>query len=149
MKPMHSSPPDVVAILNSNDDTVEMLRMMLESEGMVAVSAHVSAMRRGQFDFAGFLAEHDPAVIIYDVIPPYETSWRFFEHLRNMPTMANRAYVLTSTNPERVRQATSAEEPVFEIMGKPYDLQQIVEAVKNAIESRRRSSPAAQGTRTG
>jgi DNA-binding NarL/FixJ family response regulator len=127
-----TSVPPVVAILNSNDDTVEMLRMMLESEGMIAVSAHVSALRRGHFDFGGFLAEHDPRVIIYDVIPPYETSWRFFEHLRAMPSMANRKFVLTSTNPERVLQATPAEPPVYEIIGKPYDMQVIVNAVKKA-----------------
>ena len=41
----------MVAILNTNDDTVEMLRMLLETEGMVAVSAHVSAIRRGGLDF--------------------------------------------------------------------------------------------------
>ena len=36
--------PPVVALLNTNDDTVEMLRAMLESEGMVAVSAsHANA----------------------------------------------------------------------------------------------------------
>jgi len=130
---MSLSSPPVVAILNSNDDTVEMLRMMLESEGMVAVSAHVSDMRRGQFDFAGFLAEHDPKVIIYDVIPPYDRSWTFFLHLCAMPIMADRRFVLTSTNPERVLQITTPNQPVYEIIGKPYDLQMIVDAVKKAF----------------
>ena len=148
MRHAPSSPPDVVAILNSNDDTVEMLRMMLESEGMIAVSAHVSDMRRGHFDFAGFLAEHDPGVIIYDIIPPYETSWRFFEHLRAMPSMANRQYVLTSTNPQRVLEVTPTDQPVFEIIGKPYDLQQIVVAVKRAIGSGRRASADRAGSGT-
>ena len=69
---MSATPPPVVAILNSNDDTVEMLRAMLEMEGIVAVSAHVSDLRRGQFDFAGFLEEHNPKVIVYDVVPPYD-----------------------------------------------------------------------------
>ena len=127
-----SSPP-VVAILNSNDDTVEMLRMMLESEGMVAVSAHVTAMRRGAFDFSGFVAEHDPRVIIYDVIPPYDRSWLFFEHLRSMSIMEGRRFVLTSTNPERVRQTSNPGQTVYEIIGKPYDLQMIVDAVKDGL----------------
>jgi hypothetical protein len=130
---MSLSGPPVVAILNSNDDTVEMLRMMIESEGMVAVSAHVSDLRRGQFDFAGFLAEHDPRVIIYDVIPPYDRSWAFFQHLRAMPTMQGRRFVLTSTNPERVMQIAEPAQPVYEIIGKPYDLQVIVDAVKQAL----------------
>jgi DNA-binding NtrC family response regulator len=127
-----SSPP-VVAILNSNDDTVEMLRMMLESEGLVAVSAHVSAMRRGAFDFSGFIAEHDPQVVIYDIIPPYDRAWMFFQHLRSMSIMQGRKFVLTSTNPERVQQNSNPGQPVYEIIGKPYDLQVIVDAVKRGL----------------
>ena len=131
---MSKSAPPVVAILNSNDDTVEMLRTLLEMEGMVAVSAHVSDMRRGQFDFSGFIAEHDPKVIIYDVPPPYDRSWMFLEHLRSLPTMKNRKFVLTSTNPLRVQQVATPDQPILEIIGKPYDLQMITDAVKQALQ---------------
>lgn len=129
-----SAPPPVVAILNSNDDTVEMLAMMLESEGMVAVSAHVSNMKRGQFDFSGFLAEHNPQVVIYDVSPPYDRSWLFLQHLRTLPTMKGRRFVLTSTNPLRVQQIANPTEPILEIIGKPYDLQMIIDSVRKALE---------------
>jgi len=129
-----SSAPPVVAILNSNDDTVEMLRMMLESEGFVAVSAHVSDLRRGQFDFSGFIEEHNPQVIIYDIIPPYERGWMFLQHLRSMSAMEGRRFVLTSTNPGRVEEAARPDQPVFEIIGKPYDMQVIVDAVKKALQ---------------
>jgi hypothetical protein len=130
---MKDSPPPVVAILNSNDDTVEMLAAMLESEGMVAVTAHISDLRRGQFDFGGFLKEHDPRVIIYDIPPPYDRSWLFYEHLRSLPSMKGRKFVLTSTNPPRVQQVAQTDEPVLEIIGKPYDLQMIIEAVRKAL----------------
>jgi DNA-binding NarL/FixJ family response regulator len=130
---MSSSRPPVVAVLNTNDDTVEMLRVMLETEGMVAVSAHVSDLRRGHFDFAGFLAEHDPKVIIYDIPPPYDRSWLFFEHLRALPVTQNRSFVLTSTNPARVHQVTNPDAPILEIIGKPYDLQMIIDEVKKAV----------------
>lgn len=128
-----TSRPPVVAILNSNDDTVEMLRTLLESEGIVAVSAHVSDLRRGQLDFSGFIAEHDPKVIIYDLVPPYDRSWLFLQHLRNLPLMDGREFVLTSTNPARVKQIAGDESEIYEIIGKPYDLAQIVEAVKRAL----------------
>jgi hypothetical protein len=130
---MASQRPPVVAILNSNDDTVEILRLMLENEGMVAVSAHVSDIQRGQFDFSGFLAEHDPKVIIYDVPPPYDRSWLFLEHLRALPVTKNRRFVITSTNPARLQQIASPQEPVLEIIGKPYDLQMIIDSVKKAL----------------
>jgi hypothetical protein len=129
-----TSRPPVVAILNSNDDTVEMLRTCLELDGIVAVSAHVTDLRRGHLDFGGFLAEHDPQVIIYDVPPPYDRSWLFFEHLRRLPATKGRKFVLTSTNPARVQQIAAPDQPVLEIIGKPYDLQMITEAVKKALE---------------
>ncbi|HVL68236.1 MAG TPA: hypothetical protein VM364_13315 [Vicinamibacterales bacterium] len=126
--------PPVIAILNSNDDTVEMLRMAFENEGIVAVSAHVSDLRRGEIDFSGFLREHDPRVILYDLVPPYERSWLFLQHLRGTSAGADRHYVLTSTNPARVRQIAGIDEQVFEIIGKPYDLNLIVEAVKRVLD---------------
>ena len=132
MHPSHRKPP-VVAVLNSNDDTVEMLRMMLEHEGMVAVSAHVDDIRRGVFDFSGFLSEHNPQVIIFDVVPPYDRCWLMLEHLRNIPSTSGKRWVITSTNPQRVKEIAHAEDPVYEIIGKPYDLQIIVDAVKKAM----------------
>ena len=108
--------------------------MMLEAEGMVAVTAHVSDLRRGKFDFAGFLAEHDPKVIIYDIPPPYDRSWLFFEHLKHLSSMKGRNFVLTSTNPQRVQQIAQPEQPIYEIIGKPYDLQMIIDAVRKALE---------------
>lgn len=128
-----SDKPPVVAILNSNDDTVEMLRMLIESERMVAVSAHVSDIRRGVFDFGGFLTEHNPQVIIFDVPPPYDRSWLMLQHLRGVPAAAKKTWVITSTNPQRLKEIAQPEEPIFEIIGKPYDLQLIVEAVKKAL----------------
>lgn len=131
---MTRSGPATIAILNTNDDTVEMLRILIETEGMVAVSAHLSDMRRGQLDFAGFLKEHDPAVVIYDVAPPYDRSLLFLQHLKALPAMKHRKVVLTSTNPARVQQTGAPDEQVYEVIGKPYDLKVIVDAVKTALE---------------
>lgn len=51
----------VVAILNSNDDLVELLRMALEQAGLVVVSAHVDGVKRGDVSLTDFIQEHDPA----------------------------------------------------------------------------------------
>jgi DNA-binding NarL/FixJ family response regulator len=126
--------PPVVAILNTNDDTVEMLRMMLELEGILAVSAHANEVKRGELDFGGFLREHDPKVVIVDIPPPYDRSWLLTQHLRAMPAAAGRKFVLTSTNPARLKEIAHAEEPILEIIGKPYDMQMIVDSVRKALE---------------
>lgn len=132
---MSSAPPKVVAVLNTSDDTVELLRVYLENEGYVVVSAHVSKLKRGERSLEEHIAEHDPSVVIFDLAPPYDKSWTFLEHVRAHPTMKHRQFVLTSTNVRHVRDLIkdSAGEPVHEIIGKPYDLKEIVAAVKKAV----------------
>ena len=121
----------VVAIFNSNDDIVEMLRFALEQAGLIVVSGHVDAIRRGQQRLSDFVEEHNPSAILYDVVPPYDRSWRFLEHLRQTPSLRGRRFVITSTNPQRVREV-AGEEHVLEIVGKPHDLEAIVTTVESA-----------------
>jgi response regulator RpfG family c-di-GMP phosphodiesterase len=132
---MSSPTPPVVAVLNTNDDTVELLRVYLESEGYVVISAHLQDLKRGEVSLDDYVAEHDPKVVVFDLAPPYDRSWLFLQHVRNQPSMKGRPFVLTSTNPRRVVEIAQAsnEEPIHEIIGKPYDLQEIVSAVKSAV----------------
>jgi CheY-like chemotaxis protein len=127
--------PPVIAILNTNDDTVELLRMYLESEGYFVVSAHLAQLKRGEASLHTHVAEHDPRVILFDIAPPYDLSWRFLQHVRNHPAMRGRHFVLTSTNPQRVLEIAgdTPAEPILEIIGKPYDLREIVRAVKRSL----------------
>ena len=127
--------PTVVAVLNTSDDTVELLRVYLENEGYIVVSSHLSKLKRGEGSLERDIVEHDPRVLIYDLAPPYDKSWTFLQHIRRHPSMKDRSFVLTSTNPQRVLEvATEAkEEPIHEIIGKPYDLKEIVSAVKQAL----------------
>ncbi len=122
----------VVAVLNSNDDVVELLRMVVEQAGFVVISAHVDAMKRGDSSVLELVTRHRPDVVIYDIVPPYEASWRFLELLRE-DVLKGPQFVLTSTNPARVVELTGASAgAVHEIIGKPYDLDRIVEAVTAA-----------------
>src|SRR4051794_13052441 len=108
----------VVAVFNSNDDVVEMLRFTLEQAGLVVVSGHIDAIKRGATALREFLVEHDPDVIVYDLVPPYDRSWRFLDHLTEIPTMRDRQLVITSTNAERARELSGAHtQKIFEIVG--------------------------------
>lgn len=134
----------VVAVLNSNDDMVELLRIALEQVGLVVVSAHVDAVRRGQVNLSEFVNEHQPDVIVYDVVPPYDSSWRFLQHLRDT-TMRDRRFVITSTNARRAAELAGTAEDIHEVIGKPYDIDRIVEAVRRAARAAPPRDPGGSG----
>lgn len=125
--------PDVVAIVNTSPDTVEMLRVMFQLAGFSVISGYVHDIRDGRLDFEGFMRQHDPAAIVWDIAPPYEQQWKFFQHIRSRPTLAERQFVLTTTNVQQLRKVAGDVQPLYEIIGKPYDLEEVVKAVKVAV----------------
>jgi CheY-like chemotaxis protein len=131
-----SSAPEVVAIFNTNDDTVELLRTAVENAGLVAVSGHIQDVRRGKLDLEEFIQTHKPRVIIYDLAPPYDRAWMFLQHLRDLPALRPIHFVLTSANVAPLQELAGRDERIYEIIGKPYDIDQIVKAVKEASRAR-------------
>jgi len=128
--------PTVVAILNSNDEVVELMRAVLEQAGFVAVTGHVDEARRGQLDLLNFMRQHDPKVIVYDLVPPYDRSWNYLRVLQDSEVMKNRSLVLTSVNAERAQEVVGRSDIVHEVIGRPVDLDEIVTAVKEASKRR-------------
>ena len=129
--------PPVVAIINTSQDVVEMLRVALEFAGIVAVSAYSHQIRDGAVDIEAFMRQHDPRVVLYDIAPPYTSNWLLFQHLVGLPAFAGRPLVLTTTNKKHVDELASASKlRIFEIIGTPYNLSELVEEVRQALRSR-------------
>jgi CheY-like chemotaxis protein len=126
-------PAPVVGILDTNEDTVTMLRIYLERAGFVVVAALTHMLRDGKLDFHQFVTEHEPKVIIYDITIPYDQSYALFQHFSSRPVAREIQFVLTTTNVAHVRAIAGPDLPLHEIVGKPYDLDQIVRAVTQAI----------------
>ena len=126
--------PHTVAVLNSNEDVVEMLRMVLEEAGFNTVAAHVPNIKRGEEDFLAFLAHHDPSVIVYDIAPPYRENWTFLKMIWDTVSAKKRTFILTTANERLLREVAGDDINVFELSEKPYTLQAIVDAVKRNIE---------------
>ena len=123
--------PHVVAVFNTSEDTTDMLRVFLEAAGLVVVTAFTNRLRDGKVDLEAFMRQHQPAVIVYDIAIPYEQNWRLFEHIRAAPACRGVSFVVTTTNAKHVR-ALAGDQEVHEIVGKPYDLEAILNAVRHA-----------------
>lgn len=126
----------VVAVFNTSEDTTDLLRVVLERAGYIVITAFTNAIRDGKIDLEAFMRQHRPQVIVYDIAIPYEENWRLFQHLRTSPACAGVRFVLTTTNTAQLEAIARPGQHVHEIVGKPYDLEQVVRAVKDAIYER-------------
>jgi DNA-binding NtrC family response regulator len=116
---------------------VEMLRLAFEHAGIVAVSTFMHLIRSGAVNIETVVREHRPQVVVYDVAPPYANNWLLFQHTAHLPAMAGLPFVLTTTNRTHVKSlAGESAEPIFEIVGLPYDIDLLVGHVRQALELR-------------
>jgi DNA-binding response OmpR family regulator len=132
----------VVAVFNTSEDTTDLLRYVLESAGFVVVTVFTNYLRDGRIDIAAFMREHGPQAIVYDVAIPYEANWRLFQHFRDSPACAGVGFVVTTTNVQQLRALTGTTETLYEIIGKPYDLDAVVGAVRACLNERSEPTPS-------
>ena len=121
-----------IAVFNSSEDTVDLLRTALESEGFQTVVGHIPDVKKGEIDLIDFINHHAPAVIVYDISPPYDANWRFLRLVRSSEPLKGRQFVITTTNKPALERLVGDNE-ALEIIGKPYDLGRVIEAVRTAL----------------
>ena len=133
--------PRIVAIFNTNPEVLDLVREALESVGFATVVAHIDDLKRGRIDMIQFVEEHQPDAVVYDVAPPYDTNWTFLGLMRNSKVMQGRAFVVTTTNKNALDELIGPSD-VVELLCKPYDLEQIVQAVESALIKQATKVPA-------
>jgi len=116
-----------VAVLDSDPDTTEMLKTWLEFNGLVVATGNLTDFRLGKDDLLDFLERTAPDIIVYDLGPPYETNFDYLRKIQNHPSFPACRVVVTTTNARVVETLFGIQ--AIEILGKPYDLGAIVNAV--------------------
>ena len=129
-------PIQTVAVFDASDDTVEMLTTLLSQRGCRAESGHVDDVKSGVLDFIAFLKMHQPHAIIWDIAPPYDRNWNFAQLVRALHPLDRCTIVLTTTHKEHLDGLAGQATGALEIIGKPYDLEVIVNAVVDGLKRR-------------
>ncbi|HEX3175277.1 MAG TPA: hypothetical protein VHZ49_01280 [Methylomirabilota bacterium] len=123
-----------IAVVNSSEDTVDMLRTLLEREGWEVVTAHVDDIKRGRTDIVQLMESRDPRVVIWDISPPYEQNWAFLRLLRTSRVMDERTFIITTTNKPALERFVGPTDAI-EIFTKPYDVDLLIESIGRLLKA--------------
>jgi DNA-binding response OmpR family regulator len=136
MKEMSSSvraDPPMIAVFNASEDTVDLLMEFFRQRGFQTVGRTWKATDPLNAEVAlAFLAQHKPRVVVFDVSLPYESNWARFCEFRAVSEQSHVPLVLTTTNTHALSDCVGST-AALEIVGKPYDLDQLLIAVERAL----------------
>lgn len=133
MKQMNTSSKPLVAILNTSPDFISVLTEVLDMEGFEIISEYIIKFRNGQKDIRLFFDEHQPHVVVYDVAMPYVENWQFFRHVQELSGLLSCQFIVVTTN-KNALDALVGETGSLEIIGKPFDLDALLMAVRASLE---------------
>jgi CheY-like chemotaxis protein len=137
--------PRLVAILNSNDDLVRLIRETLHDEGYLTMQHHIADLRDGNTDITRLFEDRDPPVIIYDIAPPFTLNWQFLQILSAHRTVKGRHMILTTNNAAALKEFCGVD--ALQVVGGNSDLAQLVQAVNRAFRQVKDGPPPLRASR--
>jgi hypothetical protein len=127
----------VIAVLNHDDVLIEDVCEALEAVGFHAVGGKVPVEEGGYVDILKFLVDHDPDVVVFDVVQPFADYLETLKAVRRAPEAKHRKFVVTTTD-RAALQARGVPSAVQ--FREPEDLERVTDAVRAAVEQLGRSA---------
>ena len=122
-----------IGIMNHSPDIIEALKESLQMDGFEVITAEVPVMSKRQVMMKEFIKKHKPTVIVFDIPPPYLENYSFLMTFIDKGHNKKIQFVITTTN-KGVLESQVGNTHVIEMIGKPFDLQEITDAVKQKLK---------------
>ena len=123
-----------LVILNTSDETIELLKSWFEERGMVVHGATVTEFRKNGGDLPAFIAAAAPAAVIFDIALPYAANWRYLQEQCRDVCAGSQSSSPRPTSPRSLPSPASRDpEVAHEILGEPADLEALTAKVIKQI----------------
>ncbi len=124
-----------VAILNTSKEIVEVVQELFQSEGYKTCGAFTYLFKDNESLFDEFIDSNNPDIIIYDIALPYKENFSLFKKLSGKMKANHVPFILTTTNKEAL-ESMVGKTNTHELIGKPYDTQEIIDAVHRSLKEK-------------
>jgi hypothetical protein len=131
---MAQSSQPVVAVINTSTEIIKLLSEVLADEGFAVVSAYTFEFKRGELDFRAFVAKYRPQAILWDIAIPYVENWEYLsKDVLDLGIVPERCFICSCVNKTALEMLVGPT-PTIELIGRPFDLQVIIDAVRRVVE---------------
>ena len=119
-----------IAILNSNEDVLDIMSRFLKAEGFVTATLNLVHVKSGEVEICSFFEKHNPQVIVYGIAFPYLENLRQWQNLKQIKGCADRDFILTTPNLDALKDAANHNIDAFQLVDEHTDLRNVISAVK-------------------
>ena len=127
----------LAVIVNASVDVLKLIREVLEQSRIKTVFFFAPEVEADSRGFVAFVNEHKPDLILFDVPIPYEDNLRLMARVRDSLSEPQ-PFLIMTTSPNAVqtlidREPALAEGVIDIVVGKPFNLDELLEAVQRGF----------------
>jgi hypothetical protein len=119
-----------VAVVHASEEGAELIEWALRSAGWSSQRASPLDFKRGRLDLPGFLSEHDPPLIVWDIAVPLDENWIYCQTVMAHPCARGRRFILTTGNLPALHRLDTRVQAI-EFLGTPSDVALLCTELRN------------------
>jgi CheY-like chemotaxis protein len=123
-----------VLVINNSEEVIGIISLVLSEHGFAVVDKYRITPGSREPELQRHIARHSVDVVVWDVGLPYARNWAYFEEVEASGAFGRCGVVLTTTN-KAALESFVGPTPTHELVGKPFDLDELINAVRVSLPS--------------